>query len=158
MPAKRITNSKKNEPLNLDRGTFGGTEACRFLVDMLNERNDHALAHAVISQMTAYNMGLSELLKTSGGTRETLMNTWLEMAMAKASKLWINYGIDPTVYTGAGKKHATVVSLYDNILKYRWRQSINHGQLLEKFREKDMEHVEILQALKNLAKYEKLRE
>lgn len=149
--------SKKTGPVQLDKGTFGGTKACHFLVDLLNEHNDHMLAASVVTSFNHYFAGIGELLKLENPTRETMMTMWFERAREHAKTMWTNRGIDPTIYvaTTGQRNSATLVSLYDNVLVHRYRQASEHGQLLEKFRGKDMEHAEILQALRNLAKYEK---
>lgn len=142
-------------PVNLDKGTFGGTKACHFMVDLLNEHNDHRLAAAVVASFNHYFSGLGEMLKLDNPLRETLMKIWLHRAQEHAKSMWLAHGMDPTITTADGNREATLVSLFNNVLHHRHRQASEHGQLLEKFRGRDMEHAEILQYLRNLAKYEK---
>lgn len=146
--SKKIT----DVPVNMDRGTFGGTKACHHIVDMLNEHNDHKLAASVVTAFNYYFSGMGEMLKMDNPHRETMMKMWFERAKEHAKNMWVNHGIDPNIYSSSS---ATIVSLFDNVLHHRFRQATEHGQLLEKFRGKDMEHAEILQSLRNLAKYEK---
>lgn len=149
---------KEDGPVNLDRGTFGGTKACHFLVDMLNEHGDARLAAAVVASFNNYFSGLGEILKLDNPHRDTLLKMWLTRAQDYAKTMWNNHGIDPTIFSAGGQRDTkTIVSLYDNVLHHRYRQTMDHGHLLEKFRERDLEHSEILLALRNLAKYEKAR-
>lgn len=158
MTRSKVSKSRSRDigPVSLDKGTFGGTKACHFLVDMLNEHNDHRLAASVVSAFNHYFSGLGEMIKLDNPHRDTLMKIWLERAQGFAKTMWEKHGIDPTIYTATGERNtATLVSLFDNVLHHRHRQASEHGQLIQKFRDKDMEHAEILQALRNLAKYEK---
>lgn len=143
----------------LDHGTFGGTKASHFLVDMLNERDDPVLSRKVVGSFNHYFSGISELMKLDSPVRQTMLRIWFQRARDHAVDLWTSAGIDPKIYS-ATKDHAssaTLVSLYDNVLHHRFRQADEHGELLEKFRGSDLEHAEICQALRNLAKYEKGR-
>ncbi len=156
--SKKITDAgiANRGPVKLDKGTFGGTKACHYLVDMLNEHNDHRLAASVVSAFNSYFSGMGELIKLDNPHRDTMMKMWLVRAQDMAKSMWANHGVDPTIFTASqGVGSATLVSLFDNVLHHRYRQASEHGLLIEKFRDKDMEHAEVLQALRNLAKYEK---
>ena len=150
------TGNANRGPVKLDKGTFGGTKACHYLVEMLNEYNDHRLATSVVMAFNHYFSGMGALIKLDNPHRDTMMKMWLVKAQISAKEMWTHHGIDPTIPTVKGERNtATLVSLFDNVLHHRYRQASEHGSLIEKFREKDMEHAEILQALRTLAKYEK---
>lgn len=156
-PAK-VKSRAARGPVNLDKGTFGGTEACHYLVDMLNAHNDHRLAGDIVSSFNHYFSGLGEIMKLDNPVRQTLLQIWFTRAQEHAVGMFTINGLDPTIVRkklNTDDRTPTIVSLYNNVLHHRYRQASEHGMLIEKFREKDMEHGEILQALRNLAKYEK---
>ena len=125
---------------------------------MLNAENDHRLASSVTAGFNFYFNGLGEIMKLDNPTRETVLKMWFVRAQEHAVGMFKSHGIDPTISRtrlDPLNRSPTIVSLYNNVLHHRYRQSSEHGQLLEKFRERDAEHHEILLALRNLAKYEK---
>lgn len=144
--------------MNLHKGTFGGTKACHYLVDMLNAHNDHRLAGDVVSSFNYFFSGIGEIMKLCNPTRDTVLKMWLIRGQEHAARMFVSNGLDPTIIhqkLDPENRAPTIVSLYDNVLHHRYRQAAEHGALIEKLKGKDMEHAEILQALRNLAKYEK---
>jgi hypothetical protein len=129
-------------PLNLDPGTFGGTNACHILIEKMNATDDAKFAAAVVGRFNAYFEEIGELLKLNSPTRNRMIELAFKSRYAEALEVlaprFEAYGI-PFTY-------------FHNIMLHRRRQAEDHGKLLEKFRGEDREHNEVLYALRMLAK------
>lgn len=128
--------------LNFDLATFGGTPACRILMEKLNETGDKPFVTSVINRFSKYFEVVGELQKLDNPTRITMLKLWLET----------NYQDGRRFFAEKFEKYGIEFTYYHNILTHRMRQADEHGALLEKFRGDNMEHSEILTQLNLLAR------
>jgi len=127
--------------LNLD--PFGGTPACHILVEKLNRTDDRLLARDIVVAFNRYFETMGELLKLNNPSRDIMMRMWYEKVNAESKP-----NFEPRL-----EAHGIPYSYFHNILTHRLRQQRDHGALLEKFRDEDRDHAEILYALRMMAKY-----
>jgi hypothetical protein len=108
--------------LNLDPGTFGGTQVCHILVEKLNKHGDAKLAAAITNFLTLYFRGLRDLIQVNQPTRHHMMRIWLEKHLVYANESIKNRMDDADIE----------FSFFDNIMKTRYKKSVEHAAIIDR--------------------------